>query len=74
MSERKHDARAYRAQGERPDGTIVTANFLSLAKAEKAASKMMRSRILDTGQVFPPLTNVRVVRSAPLRWIYTEEE
>jgi hypothetical protein len=70
-----YDQRVYRVQGERPDGSTRTRDFLQLAKAEKAASKLLKERaefLRGEWVTHPPLTNVRIIRSAPIRWIYPE--
>lgn len=70
-----HDQRAYRVQGTRPDGTVQTRDFLQLEKAEKAASKMLVSRtefLRGEWVTYPALSNVRITRSAPIRWLYPE--
>jgi hypothetical protein len=67
--------RLYRVQGERPDGSTHTRDFLSLAKAEAAASRLLKVRTVDRDgapTVLHPLANVRITRSAPIRWLYTD--
>jgi hypothetical protein len=71
------DRRIYRVQGERPDGSTHTRDYLSLQKADAAASALMKPRTVDHGGAqitLPPLTNVRLTRSAPIRWLYVEQE
>lgn len=69
--------RAYRVQGNRPDGSAYSKDFFSLQKAERSASRLIKNRTEERdGKVvqIPALTNVRIVRSAPLRWLYPEQE
>lgn len=69
--------RAYRAMGQRPDGTWVRRDFMQLARAEAAAAKMARPRTEEYAGheiEYPPLANVTVVRSAPIEWLYDEQE
>jgi hypothetical protein len=69
--------RAYRVQGERPDGSTHTRDFLSLAKAEAAASRLLKVRTVerDGAKVtLCPLKNVRIIRSAPIRWLYPTQK
>jgi hypothetical protein len=63
--------RLYRVQGDRPDGTIHTRDYFSLTRAEVAASALLKSRMVG-GKVLHPLANVRVIRSAPIRWLHDE--
>lgn len=72
-----HNQRLYRVQGERADGTTHTRDYLTLAKAEAAASKLLKLRTVerDGAKVtLHPLSNVRITRSAPIRWLYVEQE
>jgi hypothetical protein len=72
-----HDQRAYRVQGTRPDGSVYSKDFFRLDKAEASASRLIRERTESRDGkwvTIPALTGVRIVRSAPLRWLYPEQE
>ncbi|QWY82783.1 hypothetical protein PP641_gp043 [Arthrobacter phage SilentRX] len=72
---KKYDILAYRVQGERPDGVTVTRDYIGRAKAEDAARRAAAGRtIIQHGQTvtLPPLANIRITPSAPIRWLYED--
>lgn len=72
---KRFDVIAYRVQGERPDGTTRTRDYLQMGKAEREAEKMRRAHTaVRDGQTItlPALRNVRITPSAPIRWKYKD--
>ncbi|MDQ0854804.1 hypothetical protein QFZ79_002915 [Arthrobacter sp. V4I6] len=73
----KYDQRLYRVQGERRDGTTHTRDYLSLAKAESAVTALGKTRTIERDGAYRtvhPLSSIRITRSAPIRWLYPEQE
>jgi hypothetical protein len=68
----RHDQRAYRVRGRRPDGSWKYKDFFQLSLAEERATRWLKPHNAG-GRVEAALTNVTIIRSAPIRWLYEKD-